>query len=410
MARSKKNTEKVVEQKDVSLAQRKKDLDNFCESFNKGVGKVVFGRLSENPELLKKLIVEYIETPSRRVNAALGGGWPRGKMSIVSGFPDSGKTLYQLETIALNQKKDPNFIGGWIETEHSITMKDIEMFGIDTERFYFFDTENKLSGEQIFDMINSALLTQKIDMLVVNSIKNLLSQSELDGSISDQQIGASARMLSKICRKTLPVIADTNTALIFIQTLSTEIGKLFGNPMQMSGGYAIRYNASIIVEHNNLTIVDKDPIKKDEGRKIGFTVKKNHVCSNENPYKKEEYFVIYGQGTDRLVENIEFAEKCGFVLHSGSFYKLPDEDGNPQIRDGEKMQWQGLNNFRNYCLNNPAFVEEMEQAINNSNISIESESLTEDEIKEIESEEKTINNIIENSDKDDIIEKASEEE
>ena len=74
MARSKKNTEKVVEQKDVSLAQRKKDLDNFCESFNKGVGKVVFGRLSENPELLKKLTVEYIETPSRRVNAALGGG------------------------------------------------------------------------------------------------------------------------------------------------------------------------------------------------------------------------------------------------------------------------------------------------------------------------------------------------
>lgn len=73
-----------------SLAEKKKLLDALSSKFNKNKGKVVVGRLSENPELIDKLKVRFIETPSMNVNAALGGGWPRGRISIVSGNEDSG--------------------------------------------------------------------------------------------------------------------------------------------------------------------------------------------------------------------------------------------------------------------------------------------------------------------------------
>ena len=392
--------------KEVSLAQRKKSLDDFCNKFNKSAGKVMFGRLSECPELLEQIKTTFIPSASYRVNNALGGGWPRKRISVVTGMPDSGKTLRLLEDIAYNQKKDPDFIAGWIETEHSITLDDLVMFGVDLERFYFFDTNNKLSGEQVADMMISALLSQKIDFLVVNSLKNLLSQQELEGLVADNQIGAAARMNSKFCRKILPVISETNTALIFVQTLSTKIGVMFGNPMQMSGGFGIRYNAAIIAEMNSLTLADKDPINKDDGRKFSFTVKKNHIVSNKNPYVRIEYYTIYGQGTDRLLELIDFAEEIGFIEKAGAFIKVPDEDGNPKVIDGVKLQWQGLAKFRAYCLSNKEFYEEMEKAVMASDIA--SEKLSEKEIEEIKAEEKSIKKMVEDNSEDDVIEKAAE--
>lgn len=398
-----KNTDK-----DETLAQRVSGLDAFCSKFNESVGRPVFGRLSENPELLNRIKVDYIETASLRVNNALGGGWPRRKVSVITGDPDSGKSFRLLEDIAHNQQKDPNFIGGWVETEHSITEKDLAMFGIDLSRFYFFDTTNDLSGEQIADMLISALLSEKIDMLVVNSLKGLIAQQELEGTVESNQIGAAARMNAKILRKIVPVIVDSNTALIFVQTMSTKIGQLFGNPMHMGGGYALKYSAIIVAELHNLSIGETDPISKEEGRKINFIVKKNHCKTDSNPYVKAEYYVIYGQGTDRIIELVDLALKNGYLVKSGSFFKVPDENGNPKIVNGEKYQWQGLNKFRKYCLEHNDFMAELEAAVKDvKDDSIE--DLSDEEIAEIKAEEKAYEDAIKNcedDDKNDIIEKA----
>ena len=76
-----------------SLAERLKMIDTVSKKINDKVGKDVVGRLSNNEVLIDKIQHKFIETPSMNVNEAIGGGWPKGHVSIVSGDSDSGKMI-----------------------------------------------------------------------------------------------------------------------------------------------------------------------------------------------------------------------------------------------------------------------------------------------------------------------------
>lgn len=74
----------------LTLQEKLKRLDKLSDGFNKQKGKTMMGRVSKNEDLQNMLTVEFIPTPSLNVNDALGGGWPKGRISIVSGNEDSG--------------------------------------------------------------------------------------------------------------------------------------------------------------------------------------------------------------------------------------------------------------------------------------------------------------------------------
>lgn len=358
-----------------TLQEKLKNLNKLSADLNKKAGKFVMGS-SDNEELKKSLDISFISTPSLRLNKALGGGWPKGRFTIVTGKEDSGKTFELLESIANEQKKDPNFVGGWLETEHSVTNQDIDMFGIDRSRFFYLSFDVSDGGaEAVIDRVFAAL-TCGIDMFVINSLKNLIPSDELNNSMEKQSIGLQARMNSKFVRKLKPILADTNTAFIGVQHLSTEIGKMFGDPLTMSGGTALRYGADLICDFRKLSIQAGEPITRDEGIKIKVSVIKNHIITDKNPYVSAEYYGIFGQGTEKYLEAIDLAVEQGYVQKRGAFFKIPDEEGNPLVINGQKMQWQGLTSFRQYCKDNPDFYEDLV-----SKLDIQVESLSEEEIE-----------------------------
>lgn len=367
-----------------SLAEKKKKLDMLSDKFNKEKGQIIIGRLAHNEELKEKLKVTFIETPSFKVNEALGGGWPKGRSTIIVGNEDSGKTFELLETIGNNMQKDPNFFAGWLESEKSLSMQDFEMFNIDPERLFYHEISRDGAAEEALNAVESILLTGVIDMFVVNSLKCLVPAEELHGAMEKQQIGLQARLNSKMMRKLTPIIAEQNVAFIMVQHLMTEIGKMFGDPLQIAGGRAIRYGASLIVDYRRLSIGKEDPITKEEGVKIGVTVRKNHVITNKYPYVKTAYYGIFGVGTEKYLELMDIAIKQGILIKSGAFIKIPDENGDPLIIDGEKMQWQGVTKFRQYCIDNQDFFEELKSKINKKEIV---ESLSDNEINEIQEEQ-----------------------
>ena len=95
--------------KKMSLAEKKKMMSGMISKINDKVGKSVIGFASDE-EIREKLTIDWIPTPSLRVNEITGGGIPRGKVMIVAGDSDSGKTSHMLETIGMNMKKDPDFM------------------------------------------------------------------------------------------------------------------------------------------------------------------------------------------------------------------------------------------------------------------------------------------------------------
>jgi recombination protein RecA len=392
----------------MTLAEKKKKLDKLAEQFNKQKGKTLIGRLSECEDLQNQLKMQFVETPSLKVNAALGGGWPKGRITIVAGNPDSGKTFMLLETIAINMKKNPDFIAAWLESEQSVSEKDFEMFGIDTSRLFFLNPDTLGGAEEAIDAVQSALLTCEIDMFVINSLKCLVPKEELDSSMTKLQVGLQARMNAKMIRKLTSIISEQNCAFIMVQHLTTQIGgMIFGDPLIIGGGKAIMYGASIICDMRKLSIQQTDPISKEEGVKISFTVKKNHVVTDKYPYVKTEYYGIFGQGTERYLEIIDLAINEGILVKSGAFIKMPDENGDPQVINGEKMQWQGNSKFRQYCIEHEDFFNQLKDMVTNGNVNDSLETLSDEEVEEIKEAEKNLELAVKEEHLDeDIIEKS----
>ena len=373
----------------LSLAERLKALDKLSDNFNKDRGEVVCGRVGRNEELQKKITVEFIETPSLNLNYAMGGGFAKGRITIVAGQPDSGKTFLLLETIAKKMKEDPEFVAGWLESEGSLSAKDLVQMGIDLERF-FYDTVSRSEGaEAALDKVESVLIGGLVDMFVINSLKCLTPSEELEKSMGQMQVGLQARMNAKMMRKLTSAVTDNNVAFIMVQHLTTQIGTMSKDPLIVSGGQAIQYGASVILDLRKRSMNDSDPFKREEATKIGVTVKKNHVITDRFPYCKLEYYAVYGKGIDCYLEIAQLAIDAGILVKSGAFIKVPDEDGNPKIlEDGTKLQWQGNAKFKDYLIANPDFFNDLK-----SKLTGKVEYLTEEEAKEFADMDKDLESV-----------------
>ena len=157
------------------------------------------------------------------------------------------------------------------------------------------------------------------------------------------------------------------------------------DPLIISGGHAIMYGASIILDLRKRSIQDSDPISRDEGIKIGVTIKKNHCVPDRNPYVKTEYFAVFGEGIEQYLPLLDSALSQGILVQNGAFIKDPDADGNPRVVNGDKLQWQGRERWRNYCIDNPEYFEQLKARVRGEIV-----NLTEEEIEEVKKEQNKI--------------------
>lgn len=88
---ARKKAEVVVEDKaKVTDAERRKRIELVMANMRKKDDSIVVGKLSD-PDIQEQLNIEFIPTPSINFNSAVGGGLPKGKVSIIAGPEDSGK-------------------------------------------------------------------------------------------------------------------------------------------------------------------------------------------------------------------------------------------------------------------------------------------------------------------------------
>ena len=377
-----------------SLAEKKKLMAQMMGKINDKVGKNVIGFASD-PAIEDKLTIKWIPTPSLRVNEITGGGIPKGKTTILAGDSDSGKTSMMLETIGINMRKNPDFMALWLESEESLEINALEnLFGIDKERFVIIYLEKDGAAEVALDRLEAALGMGVFDICVINSLKCLTPSTEFEKEMGAMTIGLQARMNGKLMRKMTSLIAEHNCGFVLINHLTTEIGKMHGDPLTIAGGRAIRYSSMLTLDIRKKSIQDSDPIGKEEGMKIGVAIQKNHCRQDRMPYFRTEYYVVYGQGTERSIEVIELAEKCGILTKKGSWYREysgeVDAKGNPLERileDGTKAAWNGMKNTRAYILAHPEYFDYLVNKIENFG-TIDVETMSAEEIAAVEEEQK----------------------
>ena len=366
----------------MSLAEKKKLLANLVKKTQEKYGGAKHV-LSFAKDRVDELRYEFIPTPSENVNAALGGGFARGKIIEIAGENSSGKTSLALETIGLDHQTDPESIWGWLDTEGDFDAEYAKMKGVDLDRLILWEVDDS-GAESGLDTLEMLIRSNTLKGVVVNSVTGLVPKRELESEMEKQEVALQARMMSKLMRKITAICNRTKTSVIFINQWRTNVGVMFGDNNETTGGRALKYFSTQRITLRKVKVQKEDGITEDEGIKINVKVTKNR-CVYDNPYKTTSYTVIFGQGIDTVRELAQLALDTGVASGSGWIY-VPNKE-NPMTWNGTELKFQGKTRFLDFIREHPDFQEYLRNEIRGK---IQLQSLSEEEIAQIEEEQRQI--------------------
>lgn len=322
-----------------NVNEKDKALEDALKCIEKAYGKGSVMRLGERPHV----DVDVIPTGSILLDQALGvGGYPKGRIVEIYGPESSGKTTLALEAIAQAQLKGGR--AAFIDAEHAIDPEYASKLGVDIDELILSQPD---SGEQALEICEMLASSGAIDIIVVDSVAALVPQAELDGVMSDNQVGLQARLMSKGMRKIAGILNKTGTVDIFINQLREKVGVIYGNPETTTGGRALKFYASIRID-----IRRAEAIKSGSdivGNSVKVKIVKNKVAP---PFKSCTIDMIFGQGISRTGELLDLGEEYNLLKKSGNWYEI---DGN-KIGNGREAS-------KTYLKEHPEVAKDLEEKI-----------------------------------------------
>lgn len=369
-------------------AEKKKGLSNVLAQMNKRFGAGVVALAKDKEDELK---TEFIRTPSHEFNAMLGGGFAKGRIVELYGENSSGKTTMLIETIAKNQKENPDFTAAWFETEGSIDQQTLEMFNVDLERLVFWNQDD-VGAEQGLDILRGLVGSGEFDLVVINSVAGLAPKKEIEDDIEKQNVALTARIMSKLMRVLTGSAFKTKTCVAFVNQTRVNVGQMFGDPTTTTGGKALAFFATTRVHMRRAKVMAGDPIKEENGLKICCRVIKNRLAK-KNPFTTCEYFAIYGEGIDTLTELPAMLEREGIMRKSGSWYYWEDENGNVINFKGLECKFKSKAILVDALRDNPELADQLSKMLDEiiTTGKVTQFSLSDEEIGEIKRLEAELN-------------------
>lgn len=332
MGRKKKNKEEPKKKSALDLA-----LSKIEKQFGSGAIIKLEGDYKAN--------VNSIPTGSLSLDTAIGvNGMPRGRIVEIYGSDASGKT-----TLCLSIVKQAQQVGlkvAYIDVEQAYDPAWAKKVGISLNDLIFSQPN---SGEEALTIAQTLIESNEVALIIIDSVASLTPKAELEGDISDSQIGLQARLMSKALRMLTASINQSNTCVIFINQTREKIGVLYGSPIVTSGGKALKFYASVRIELRRTGL-----IKKGEdviGTKVKAKIVKNKVAP---PFKVAEFFIYSDEGISYIGEVLELAIKHGIIGKAGSWYSYEEENIG-----------QGSEGAKQYLKDNPEVFKKIEKQICN---------------------------------------------
>jgi recombination protein RecA len=167
-------------------------------------------------------------------------------------------------------------------------------------------------GEMALDIVDKLVRSSAVDVIVVDSVAALVPRVELEGDMSDSQIGLQARLMSKAMRKITGSLALSQCTVIFLNQLRSKVGVIYGSPEVTSGGNALKFYSSVRLDTRR-----KEILPDNIGIRVKVKVVKNKVAA---PFKAVMLDIIFGSGIDSDGCMLDAALDLGVVERKGSWY------------------------------------------------------------------------------------------
>lgn len=315
-----------------------KSLDKVLDALNKNYGKGTVVSMNQAP-----LNFDRISTGSIKLDLALGGGYPQGKITEIFGDEGVGKSTLALHFLA--QFKGSKV--AYIDTEQALDREYAEHLGVDVDNMIISQPDFTEQALQI-----TRELCTHVDGLVYDSIAEGSTLREMESEIGDRKIGDKAYAFNQAMR-VMKAIKGKGT-MIFINQIRQNPNITYGSNRVTPAGNAMKF-----ATHVRLDIRRGGWIKKGSGEdaeKIGHYIRCKIIKNKTGrPHIQVDIPLIYdGNGINRAQEIIDLGLETGVITKKGSWYSV--KDGNLA---------QGEANTRSLLEDNPEYIEELYSEIKN---------------------------------------------
>lgn len=273
---------------------------------------------------------DVIPTPSFGLNYILGGGLWSGRMHLLWGNSQAGKSTIALHIAAEAQKL--GYIPVIVDAEGTMTDEWLEHCGIDE------DVRIVVRSTVLEDILQFILplMREKESkyFFIIDSINSVLFESFYDKDGSTGAIGIQARSQNAFLQKISDLmIGNTNHIMICIAQVTMKAAGMFfkasakvGNGMEHWSTNIIRLTAS-----NASADMDTDDDERILGRKVTWKIEKSKQAPVQGT-KGDYWFSPETAHIDKSREAFHLAVRNGIIEKSGKWYKWNGESYNGEAK------------------------------------------------------------------------------
>lgn len=297
-------------------------IQDLEEMINKKYGKDI---MFQPASALGVLDIPRFSSGILALDVDLGGGWPENKVMEIFGPESSGKsyTIYNAIATVTNRKENNKAV--LIDEEGSFDVPWAKKIGVNVDNLQVVRSEY---AEQALDILEITVQSGEYGFVGLDSIAALIAKDELDSSTEEWQMGLTARLLNKACRKCYRALNASrrkggSTSVFLINQLRLKIGKVFGNPETTTGGQGPKYASAI-----RLDLRKEEMLEDSSGSTFGQVTRYTTIKNKTAPPLKKGSFEYFIDGDDAgKINNLKALFDLGLEMDtialSGSWYAGP---------------------------------------------------------------------------------------
>jgi recombination protein RecA len=272
------------------------------------------------------------------------------RITEITGPASIGKTTLSFNIIREAQEMGMKTL--FADVEWTFKEEHALMCGVDLDKL---DLLLSRYSEECLDEIVAYVQKHKNALVVIDSIGGLHSRDEGEKKIGERVIGHQAGLVSKFCRKIVPLIAIQNVALVVI---NHEITDIMTGVQKTSGGEKLTFHKSLWIK---LKAKMNSMLKQGDvrvGEVVIAQIRKNKMGGLR--HAECEMRMIYGKGFSPEADLLADAIEKGTITKKGNGYFFKD------TRIGI-----GMSKTRKALEEDPALLEVIKAALANREMSKE---------------------------------------
>lgn len=282
------------------------------------------------------------------LDAALGGGFIVGGLSIIVGSPGSAKSMLAIQTLGSAQKKFKGSLISFLDSEEATTKQRLYNLGV---KYPPVEPYTDITIEKLFKHLETICLFKEKkgisdipSVLCWDSIANTLSEKEREVEDVNSVIGYKARLLSLLIPKYVSRCGKYGIAWLAINQMRESLSmgpfsqpkdlRFLSTGKTLPGGQSLKYNAFTLLEMKAKAALDPEKMGF-EGMLFTATTVKNKLMP---PNITVEIVGDYVKGFNNFRTNYHFLVKEK-RLKTGAWNSLISDPEKKQFRtkDAENL-------------------------------------------------------------------------